>query len=97
MGGRGQGEGGVAPETEGGDEQFSPTRLSGKFDARGRVIAFRYFRGLPEKGEAVEEYRQVFRAYDEAARDSLNREEIPLGYRECVRKYFESVRPKENE
>jgi hypothetical protein len=57
----------------------------------------RYFRGLPEKGEAAAKYREVYRNYEKQARHSLNKEEIPLGYREYIRKYFDSVRPKENE
>ncbi|MHC5037937.1 MAG: hypothetical protein ACYTHM_11540 [Planctomycetota bacterium] len=97
MGGRGQGKGGVAPESDADGIKFKTTRLSGRIDPRGRVIASRYFRGLPEKGEAAAEYRNVFQNYEKMARHSLNKEEIPLGYREYIKQYFDSVCPKENE
>ena len=97
MGDKGQGKGGEAPDGPGEGIGFSTTRPKGKIDPRGRVIASRSFRGIPEKGEAAAEYRKVFRAYESMARNSLNKEEIPLGYREYVKKYFDSVCPKENE
>ena len=54
-------------------------------------------RGIPDKGEAAAEYRAVVSNYEKAVQDSLNREEIPQGYKDTVRRYFESVRSKENE
>ena len=78
MGGKGQGEGGKAPEGPGEGIKFSTTRPSGKIDPRGLVIASRYFRGLPEKGEAAAEYRKVFRAYESMARNSLSKESLTM-------------------
>lgn len=97
MGGKGTGTGGKAPEGEGGGEKFSETRLKSKIDPRGFSLAARYFRGIPEKGEAAAEYKAVVKNYESLARESLTKEEIPLGYREHIKEYFDSVTPKENE
>lgn len=84
-------------ESRDGDNGMVDTRVPGKFDPRGKVIASLFVRGIPEKGEAAAEYRKVVSGYEKSARDSLNKEEIPLGYRDTIKKYFDSVCPKENE
>ena len=96
-GSKGQGKGGKVPEAGIDGWKFSESRIPGKVDPRGMIIASQYFRGIPEKGKAAAKYREVYRNYERLARHSLNKEEIPLGYREYIRKYFDSVRPKENE
>ncbi len=96
-GGAGRGKGGKVPEGKDEGGGFSDTRLKAKFDPRGRILASRYFLGLPRKGEVAAAYRKVMRIYGETARDALSREEIPLEYRACVKEYFDSINPKENE
>ena len=56
-GGAGQGRGGVVPERGIDGWKFTESRISGKVDPRGVVIASQFFRGLPEKGEAAAKYR----------------------------------------
>lgn len=44
---------------------------------------------------ASREYRQLYEAYAPAAADAVRGEEIPLGARGVVRRYFYNIRPKE--
>lgn len=103
QGGKGKGSGtgdggqGSGPPPEGTDEgKTQETRVSGKIDARGKAIASMYILGIPEAGPASAEYKDVMRTFERKVRDSLGKEEIPLGYREAIKNYFESVCPREN-
>jgi hypothetical protein len=95
-GGKGQGEGGAPPEGKGDGTGFKETRIAGKIGPLGKAIASTYVLGIPEGGEASEEYREVMGVFEKKVRDSLGKEEIPLGYRDAIKKYFDSVCPKEN-
>lgn len=44
-------------------------------------------------GDAKQPYRQVYEAMAAAAEDAVVREEIPLGSRVLVKRYFEAIRP----
>lgn len=45
--------------------------------------------------QARTQYRSAYQTAEAAALDAVNREEIPIGSRLLVRKYFEAIRPKE--
>jgi hypothetical protein len=95
-GGSGKGRGGSSPEGKGEGIEFKETRISGKIGPLGKSIASTFILGIPEGGDATAEYKEVLGVFEKKVRDSLDKEEIPLGYREAIKKYFESVCPKEN-
>lgn len=46
-------------------------------------------------GQATRKYRELYEAMAPAAQDALEQENIPIGSRKTVKRYFESIRPKE--
>ena len=93
LGGPGQGEGGIAPK-EADDVGLEKTKLQGQY-GKGRATVVGTFKGDPSKAAPSTEYGQAFSGYQQEADDALNKEEIPLGQKDAVRDYFESVRPKQ--
>lgn len=92
MGGPGQGRGGIAPKAPD-DVGLEPSRIQGEF-SRGKMTVVGSFKGDPSEASPTTDYGQVFSTYQEEAKHALTKEEIPLGQKETVREYFESVRPK---
>jgi hypothetical protein len=53
---------------------------------------------LPSAGDAsksARKFKELYEAMAPAAEDAVQQENIPLGSRFLVRRYFESIRPKE--
>lgn len=48
-----------------------------------------------QKGFASQPYRDVFQTYEKAAESVLDNETVPKGYRRCVEKYFDMIRPQQ--
>ncbi|MBS0657953.1 MAG: hypothetical protein JSR82_06870 [Verrucomicrobia bacterium] len=46
-------------------------------------------------GEATRKYRELYDAMAPAAQEAIEQERIPIGARRTVKRYFESIRPKE--
>ena len=47
-------------------------------------------------GQSTEDsYKEVYTKYHKLSEDALSQEQIPLGYRFYVKRYFESIKPKE--
>ena len=46
-----------------------------------------------QKQEAVREYRKQSKKYEQMSESVLSEEAIPLGHRQTIRRYFESIRP----
>lgn len=51
----------------------------------------------PQEQEAVRQYRQKLDQYEAMTESVLSSEAIPLGHRQTIRRYFESIRPQPNE
>ena len=49
------------------------------------------------KQEATRAYREVYQKYRKLSESVLDSEEIPLGHRQMIRKYFELIRPQNGE
>ena len=93
MGGPGEGRGGVrskAPD----DVGLEKTRIKGTL-GKGSAATLGFFRGDPAKASPTVEYGELYSEYQEEAKDALTKEEIPLGQKEFVKEYFESIRPKQ--
>ena len=44
---------------------------------------------------AADSYKEIYTKYHKLSEDALSQEQIPLGYRFYVKRYFESIKPKE--
>jgi hypothetical protein len=53
--------------------------------------------GAADRGFASTPYRDVYTDYEDHAEEVLERDEIPSGYRFYVRRYFQLIRPREEE
>ena len=47
--------------------------------------------------EAQRGYKEVYQKYKKMSEAVLENEQIPLGHRQTIRKYFESIRPQQGE
>jgi hypothetical protein len=65
---------------------------TGQGGSRSEVI-----RGAAEKGFASRNYTKVYREYHTVAEEALNKDDIPGGYRFYVRRYFQLIRPREDQ
>jgi hypothetical protein len=65
---------------------------TGQGGSRSEVI-----RGAAEKGFASRGYQNVYREYHTVAEETLNKDDIPGGYRFYVRRYFQLIRPRDGE
>ena len=88
-GGQGQGRGGKPPEsptqTAFNDEK-SPSQTS-----RGKILHELFVTGVPEKGEAIQEYADLLHAAREDAAGALARDKVPREYEEMVKRYFDAL------
>ncbi len=92
MGGPGRGAGGSA-----GPQQPLPgvkkdTLIRPELDPRGKKLQ-RTYMGTPDPTQDRAGYYQVAPESKRAAEASLNREDIPVGYKKQVRDYFDSIQP----
>ncbi|GEM_PF-1232659 len=74
------------------DGKTPNTRVQGKRGDKGKE-SVSYFRGTPDKVDASTPYYDVYERYAPAAENAINREDIPVQYRDNVRAYFNSLRP----
>ena len=44
---------------------------------------------------AADSYKEIYTKYHKLSEDALSQEQIPLGYRFYVKRYFESIKPNE--
>jgi hypothetical protein len=65
---------------------------TGQGGSRSEVI-----RGAAERGFASRNYSKVYREYHNVAEEALNKDDIPGGYRFYVRRYFQLIRPREEQ
>jgi hypothetical protein len=65
---------------------------SGQGGSRSEVIL-----GAAERGFASRRYKTVYTDYHQVAEESLAKDEIPGGYRFYVKRYFQLIRPRENQ
>jgi hypothetical protein len=108
QGAEGAGQGGQGPGAGTGHDPTTlddPTRLggsrqatrvegeqSGRGPTRSEVIL-----GAAERGFASREYERVFVDYESHAEEVLEQDQIPGGYRFYVRRYFQLIRPRDNQ
>ena len=74
----------------------SKMQLKGEESASGDVDVETIKSGEEEQ-EAVRQYREKAGEYEQLSENVLSSEPIPLGHRQTIRKYFELIRPKNNQ
>ena len=70
-----------------------PVRVAGRPGATGEAVV-RIVRGVAREGAASVGYSEVFARYAPLAEAAAAGEEVPLGYRFYVRRYFQAIRPR---
>ena len=48
-------------------------------------------KGEAEKGEVVRDYKQLLHSVKQGAMEALNTEQIPPGYHESIKSYFDAL------
>ena len=61
----------------------------GKGPTRSEVIL-----GAAEKGFSSQSYRRVYQDYSQVIEDALKQEDVPLGYKYFVKRYFQLIKPR---
>lgn len=90
MGDRGQGEGGKAEENEASKSEFKDENDSSPVKA-GKMLMSLSSKGEGEKGESKQQYQDLVRSLQQGVSEAIRREDIPPGYQENIKKYFEDL------
>ncbi len=92
LGGRGVGEGGVAPEDEASKTGFK-TEQSKSAVTAGKVLLSLQTKGLSDTGEAEENYAKSISDVKQGVSEAILQEQVPPGYHEEIKKYFDTLKP----
>ena len=90
MGERGFGKGGEAPEDDSVETGFKSEQSKSAVVA-GKMLMSMQQKGEAEKGEVVRDYKALLTTVKQGAMEALNTEQIPLGYHEGIKSYFDSL------
>ena len=90
MGGPGRGRGGKAPEDESQKTAFQPERSPAGIQA-GKTLLTLKTKGEGEKGQVKKEYKSLVRDVKQGASEAVLQEQIPPGYHEGIKKYFDAL------
>ncbi|WP_397571639.1 hypothetical protein [Schlesneria sp. T3-172] len=90
MGGPGFGKGGEAPEDDSVETGFKNEQSKSAVVA-GKMLLSMQTKGEAEKGEVVRDYKQLMQSVKQGAMEALNTEQIPPGYHESIKTYFDSL------
>lgn len=93
----GVGDAAEGPGTGGKPERIDttkkPTLVGGKWGNGASLIEI--VQGAASEGVATTEYKEVVEAARRLAEDAVHAEDIPLGYRLYIKRYFQLIRPRE--
>ncbi|MGK0189317.1 MAG: hypothetical protein ACI9R3_005134 [Verrucomicrobiales bacterium] len=92
---RGNGKGGVAPEDPSARTAFK-TEKSKSALQKGKLLMNVKSKGNAEPGEVDEAYRSAVGELREAASEAILQEQIPPGYHDSIRDYFDQLDPLES-
>jgi hypothetical protein len=90
MGGRGIGEGGVAPEDDSVATGFK-TEQSKSAVTAGKVLLSVKTKGMSDRGDAKKEYREAIQKVQQGVSEAILQEQIPPGYHEGIKSYFDNL------
>lgn len=92
MKGAGTGEGGVAPENDAVKNEFQSEVAKSAVTA-GKTLFSQKTQGIGEKGTVSENYRTLAKQVKQGVSDALEQEQVPPGYHEGIKKYFDALEP----
>jgi hypothetical protein len=78
------------------DSSTQNLRVEGEQNDEGPQVS-EVIRSAADRGFVSRRYRQVHGDYRDHAEEVLERDEVPPGYRFYVRRYFQLIRPREEE
>ena len=90
IGGPGFGKGGEAPEDDSVETGFKSEQSKSAVVA-GKMLLSMQTKGEAEKGEVVRDYKQLMQSVKQGAMEAMNTEQIPPGYHESIKNYFDSL------
>jgi len=93
MGQRGFGKGGEAPEDDSIETDFKKEQSKSAVVA-GKMLMSMQQKGEAEKGEVVRDYKTLMQSVKQGAMEALNTEQIPPGYHDSIKNYFDSLEKK---
>jgi hypothetical protein len=96
LGGPGQGRGGKAPEDDSVDSDFQSEYSKSQVQA-GKVLLSLKTQGEGEKGDVVKDYRSLLDRVKQGVSEAIVSEQVPPGYHDGIKKYFDSLEPANGE
>lgn len=95
LGGEGIGRGGKAQEDDSVETSFVDEKSQSQVTA-GKMLLSIKTQGLGEKGQASEDYRKAATAVKQGVAEAIQQEQIPPGYHESIKSYFDQVAPEKS-
>ena len=89
-GNRGIGKGGEVPENDSVVTDFKPEQSKSPIVA-GKMLLSMQQKGEAEKGDVVRDYKTLVQTVKQGAMEALNTEQIPPGYHEGIKGYFDAL------
>ena len=86
----GFGKGGEAAEDDSVETGFKSEQSKSAVVA-GKMLLSMQTKGEAEKGEVVRDYKQLMQSVKQGAMEAMNTEQIPPGYHESIKSYFDSL------
>ena len=90
---KGFGEGAAMPEDDSVESGFKSEQSKSAVVA-GKMLLSMQTKGEAEKGEVVRDYKQLMQSVKQGAMEAMNTEQIPPGYHESIKSYFDSLEKK---
>lgn len=92
MGGRGTGEGNIAPEDDSISTEFQ-TEQSKSAVTAGKVLLSMKSKGQGERGNVAVDYQQLLEQVKLGVSEAILQEQVPPGYHDQIKKYFDALEP----
>lgn len=93
---QGFGKGGEMPEDDSVETGFKKEQSKSAVVA-GKMLLSMQTKGEAEKGEVVRDYKQLMQSVKQGAMEAMNTEQIPPGYHESIKSYFDSLEKKKEQ
>lgn len=94
MGDRGMGKGDIAPEDDAAKTGFKTEKSKSAVTA-GKVLLSMQTKGLSDSGDAEENYSGAIGQIQQGVSEAILQEQVPPGYHEEIKKYFDTLKPAE--
>lgn len=96
MGGPGQGKGNIAPEDDSITTNFQTEKDQAKLNA-GKILLSWKTKGKAPAGTAVKDYQESLNTVKQDAAQAIDSEQVPAGYHDAIKKYFDTIEQAQNE